>query len=85
MSEKTEILVSAQNLTVAYQDKIVLQDITFDIRRGEFWHPHASAGWRHRAIAGTRRLRDAAAAPDETHVARVERGQEAESSILRTR
>ncbi|MBN1482097.1 metal ABC transporter ATP-binding protein [candidate division KSB1 bacterium] len=31
------VLISARHLSVAYQDKLVLEDITFDIRRGEFW------------------------------------------------
>ncbi len=33
----SEIIVRAEHLSVAYQDKLVLEDITFDIHAGEFW------------------------------------------------
>ena len=35
--KKSKILISAKNLYVAFQDKIVLEDITFHIHAGEFW------------------------------------------------
>jgi zinc transport system ATP-binding protein len=37
MQQKIDSIISAQHLSVAYQDKLVLEDITFDIHRGEFW------------------------------------------------
>ncbi|MDZ7315481.1 MAG: metal ABC transporter ATP-binding protein [candidate division KSB1 bacterium] len=32
-----EVIVETRNLYVAYEDKIVLEDITFSLHRGEFW------------------------------------------------
>lgn len=37
MSEKKTCVVRANHLSVAYQDKLVLENITFDIHAGEFW------------------------------------------------
>ncbi len=32
-----EIIISCNHLTVAYEDKLALEDVTFDIHRNEFW------------------------------------------------
>lgn len=37
MSHSAEIIIQTTHLCVAYQDKVVLEDITFEIKRGEFW------------------------------------------------
>lgn len=37
MADKKSCIVSADHLSVAYQDKLVLENITFDIHAGEFW------------------------------------------------
>jgi len=35
--QKNDIVISTENLSVAFDDKIVLKNITFQIRHGEFW------------------------------------------------
>jgi zinc transport system ATP-binding protein len=37
MSEQLEKVLSIENLFVAYQDKLVLENISFQINRGDFW------------------------------------------------
>jgi zinc transport system ATP-binding protein len=34
---KTEPLIESKRLFVAYQDKIVLEDVTFTVKQGDFW------------------------------------------------
>ena len=37
MHSSRKNIISANHLSVAFQDKLVLEDVTFDIDKGDFW------------------------------------------------
>ena len=37
MSQTDKIIISTEHLSVAYDDKLILDDVTFSVERGQFW------------------------------------------------